>query len=246
MISNKKNCFSNNIDNKMTCMSKIFLFIVIIIFASSCGQDKPEFLINENYSYLKRPSNNILLISRVRVDNEDENFDINADPVIIDVVKNSNFQLTYRGNLAKEILRWDRKGKLKIEYSEEAEDESFQYFKYFGKKYPRVNRRYNLILEINIYFLLSTEISYLSVSKREDLRLLDAKSGKLYLSSHVNQTFRSIGNKVKLRKNKKQFRLLLQSLVNRSNRKIARYLLNLEPVPDEDDITPILPKVEQY
>ncbi|MDH4129650.1 MAG: hypothetical protein OEV44_12895 [Spirochaetota bacterium] len=219
-----------------------FIISLIAVLAIACGNEKPQFVVQEDFTYLKRPKNHILLILRLRMDSAERSYDVSPDSELNNIIKNYNFQIKYRGDLAKELIKWDSQGKLKLDFDDNAEEESFKYFEYIGNDYPKKIKRFDLILEVDIYTILTFENAYINVSKKEKLRLIDNKTGKLYLSSYESQTFKSIGQRLKLKRNKTQFIRLLQQVLNQSTTKIVKYILNLEKNPDESDITPIMPE----
>ncbi|GMT49012.1 MAG: hypothetical protein IEMM0008_0551 [bacterium] len=228
----------------MTLFRKFLLiFPTIALILTQCGEPKPNFIKNEDYSYLMR-ANEILLVIRIQLDMINNVYDAEAEREIRPFL-DENYQLGYRSQLAKEIYKLGSSNKLIIQFDQKADTDSNRYVKYIGRKYPKsIGRKKDLILEFDIRVFLSLDLSYVNVSKRETLRLLDAKTGHLYLSSHSKKTFTAIGKKIKLIRDGERFKILLQSIINRSTRKTAKYILNLERKPDEEDITPLMPKIK--
>ncbi len=228
----------------MTSFRKFLLiFPTLALILAQCGEAKPDFIKNEDYSYLKQ-DNQVLLVIRIQLDTINNVYDADTEREIRPFL-DENYQLGYRSQLAKEIYKLGNHNKLAIQFDQKADTDSNRYVKYIGRKYPKsIGRKKNLILEFDIRVFLSLDLSYVNVSKREALRLLDAKTGHLYLSSHSKKTFTAIGKKVKLVRDGERFKILLQSIINRSTRKIAKYILNLERKPDEEDITPFMPKIK--
>ncbi len=220
----------------------IIILFLAVIFAQ-CGDPKPTFIQNEDYSYLKR-NNDVLLVIRIQLDTINNIRDMDSDKEIRPFL-DENYQLGYRSQLAKEIYKLGGRNKLNIHFDQKADTSSNRYVKYIGRKYPKaIGRKKNLVLEFDIRVFLSLDLSYVTVSKWETLRLLDAKTGHLYLSSHSKKTFASIGKKIKLIRDGERFKILLQNIINRSIRKVAKYILNQERIPDEEDITPLMPKIK--
>ncbi len=221
------------------------LILLLVILIISCSEKKPDFIPSEDFSYLKN-KNKVLFVVRLVVDTIDDD-EYPPDKKVNDLIKNTDFISNFREKLVKEIYKYDSKHRLDIDiFSDKYEDRSNEYIKYVRRKYPDTiaDQKYNLILELDVHVLISYEYFYIDLSKREQLRLIDAKSNKVYISSNVFQTYRSVARKLKLLKNEGIFIYTLQELINRSTMKMAKYLLNLEKKPSYKDITPALPEIK--
>lgn len=231
---------------KKIIIALIPVFIALTTF--NCEKPKPEFIPYEDYSYLKDNKNNkTLLIVSVNFDTEESIKAPKPDEEIQNILYSHNFQYHFRKALVKEFLKRDTEKKLNIEFNEKSEDINIKYSDYIGLNYPdEISENYDLILEIDVNSILYYGVShYVHAKKRQTIRLLDAKTGQNYLSSFTEETINSIGEKIILKRYPDKFITVLQNLVNRSTPMLTKYILNQEPLPDKDKITPLPPELRE-
>lgn len=220
----------------------IFLFLSIIFVLACEAVKKPDFIEKEDYSFLSK-RNYALVVLRIQRDSLADETTMISDPEVQSILENFDYQLSFRKQLAKEFYRWDKAKHIFIEFGERGEEENLKYVEHVGRDYPLnefVNSPYNLILEIDMNVFLSYETGHVDLIKRERMRLINPKNGHIYLSSLSNKTYKSLGKKVVLKRDKKRFKTVIESLVNRSARTHVRYILNQEEKPDKENITPSL------
>ncbi len=224
-------------------MKKISIVLLIILFTSFCEEKKPNFLAREDYSYLKK-QNKTLLVIRVLVNTDDSPVDQTPENIINNAIYDNitKFAINYRTIFIKELNKHDKKKKIIIYDKKNGNN----YLQYINKSYPKnLANNFDLILEVDIFILLYYDYSHhVHAIKREKLRLIDV-NGKVYLSSFLNETLKSIGEKVILRQNKNNLLKALQNIVNKNITQKIKYILNTEHKPNKDNITPLPPSLEK-